>query len=294
MAVRLAMGATRWRVIRQLLTESSLLSALGGIAALLLSLWASEFFSGVEIRCSIRRRECERRQPRVAVHDGRGGVARRRVRVDAGVAIVTSCACPGADRYPLDAAVPPLVAAIEPPRGAGRRLARPARGGGARGRSQTRAARADVGFKPAGVNVFAMDLAQGGYDVNTGPALYQNILREVSAAPGVQSASLAFQLPLVVVGMITRGVEVDGYTPGPREDMNFGYNIVSERYFDTMRIPLVRGRAFERRDSADAEKVAVVNEPFARRYFQDRDPVGRTIRVAGDAYRIVGVVNAIK
>jgi putative ABC transport system permease protein len=100
-------------------------------------------------------------------------------------------------------------------------------------RSQTHVARANPGFDPAGVSLFAVDLSQSGYTPATGPALYRDVVREVEAMPGIQSASLAFQLPLMVVGMMTRGVDVDGYTPGSREDMNFGFNIVSEDYFTT-------------------------------------------------------------
>src|SRR5262249_56730216 len=139
------------------------------------------------------------------------------------------------------------------------------------------------GFDASGVNLFAMDVSQSGYDGATGPALFRSILREVSTAPGVESASLAFQLPLVVVGMMTRGVDVDGYAPGAREDMNFGFNVVSEDYFATMRIPVMKGRAFDPRDDASAPRVAIVNEPFARRYWPRQDPIGRTIRIAGES-----------
>ena len=295
MAVRLALGASRWRVIRQLLTESVLLSVVGGFAALLLSLWASQFFGGVEIPlqypvvvnasvdglvllfttlasalCGVGfgllpAWQSSRLSLAPALTDARSTLRFRRSWLRSGLLV---------SQVAVSLALLIAAALVV--------------------RSQTRVARADIGFETAGVNLFAMDLAQSGYNFKTGPTLYQNVLREVSAVPGVRSASLAFQLPLVVVGMMTRGVAIDGYTPGPREDMNFGYNIVSEQYFDTLRVPLVRGRAFEPRDSIHAEKVAVVNQPFARRYFQGRDPIGRTIRVSGDAYRVVGVVREIK
>jgi macrolide transport system ATP-binding/permease protein len=294
-AVRLAMGASRWRVIRQLLTESILLSVLGGVAALLLSLWASQFFGGLEIPL----------QYPVVVNASVDGLVLLFTTLASAMCGVAFGLMPAWQSSQL-ALVSMLTDSRSTP---------PFRRSWLRSgllvaqvavslallvaavlvvRSQTRAAHADVGFASAGVNLFAIDLAQSGYDAKTGPALYRDILREVSATPGVQSASLALQLPLLVVGMMTRGVEVDDYTPGPGEDMNFGYNIVSERYFETLRIPVARGRAFEPRDSADAEKVALVNEPFARRYLRGRDAIGRTVRVAGDAYRVVGVVRAIK
>ena len=94
--------------------------------------------------------------------------------------------------------------------------------------------------------------------------------------------------------MVSRGVEPEGYTPAPREDMNFGFNLVSEDYFATMRIPLVSGRAFEPRDDTSAPKVAIVNQPFARTFWPGRDPIGRIIEVGGEQHRVVGIVREIK
>ena len=294
-AVRLASGASRWRVIRQLLTESVLLSLLGGAAALLLSLWANQYFNDVEIPL----------QYPVVVN----------ARIDGLVFLFTTLASTlcgivfglvPAWQSSQTALAPSLIDA---------RSTMPFRRSWLRSgllvaqvavslalivaatlvvRSQTQVSRTSPGFDPSGVNLFAMDVSQSGYDTSTGPALYRNILREVSTVPGVQSASLAFQLPLVVVGMITRGVEVEGYTPTAREDMNFGFNVVSEDYFATMRIPVRRGRAFDARDDALAPKVAIVNEPFARRYWPTQDPIGGMVRIAGEAYRVVGVVREIK
>ena len=294
-AVRLASGASRWRVIRQLLTESVLLSLLGGAAALLLSLWANRYFNDVEIPL----------QYPVVVN----------ARIDGLVFLFTTLASAlcgivfglvPAWQSSQTALAPTLLDA---------RSTMPFRRSWLRSgllvaqvavslallvaatlvvRSQTQVSSTSPGFDPSGVNLFAMDVSQSGYDTSTGPALYRNILREVSTVPGVQSASLAFQLPLVVVGMITRGVDVEGYAPTAREDMNFGFNVVSEDYFATMRIPVKRGRAFDARDDALAPKVAIVNEPFARRYWPTQDPIGRMIRIAGEAYRVVGVVREIK
>jgi predicted permease len=295
MAVRLAIGASRWRVIRQLLTESILLSLLGGAAALLLSLWASQYFSGFEIPL----------QYPVVVN----------ARVDGLVLLFTilaSAAC--GIVFGLAPAWQSSSIALAPALVDARSTLQFRRSWLRSGllvvqvavslallvasalvvRSQTQVARANPGFDPAGVNLFAMDLSQSGYDSVTGPTLYRNMLREVSATTGVESASLAAQLPLLVVGMISRSVEPEGYTPGPREDMNFGYNVISEDYFATLRIPLVSGRAFEPTDDMTAPKVAIVNQPFARRYWPQQDPLGRTIDVGGERHRVVGMVREIK
>ena len=294
-AVRLATGATRWRVVRQLLTESLLLSLVGGAAAFLVALWAGRLLNGVElplqypvvvdarfdglvfaftaaasvlcgIVCGIVPAwQSSRTALAPTLIDARSTLRFRRSWVRSGLLVAQ-----------IAVSLALLVAAVLVVR------------------SQTQAGRVNPGFDPAGVNLFAMDAAQSGYDATRGPVLYRNILREVSSLPGVQSASLAFQLPLVVVGMMTRGVDVDGYRPTKSEDMNVGFNIVSEEYFATMRIPVVQGRAFDEHDDASAAKVAIVNVPFARRYWPGQDPIGRTVRIAGDAHRIVGVVREIK
>ena len=294
-AMRLASGASRGRVIRQLLTESVLLSLLGGGAALLLSLWANQYFNGVEIPL----------QYPVVVN----------ARIDGLVFLFTALASTlcglvfglmPAWQSSRTALAPTLIDARSTMRfrrswlRSGLLVAQVAVSlalliaATLAVRSQTQVSRADPGFDSSGVNLFAMDASQSGYDATTGPTLYRNLLREVSTTTGVESAALAFQLPLVVVGMMTRGVDVEGYAPGAREDMNFGFNVVSEGYFATMRIPVVQGRSFEARDDGSAPKVAIVNEPFARRYWPRQNPIGRTIHVAGDAHRVVGMVREIK
>jgi predicted permease len=295
MAVRLAIGASRWRVIRQLLTESILLSLLGGAAALLLSLLASRYFSSVEIPLQFP----------VVVNARVDGLVLLFTTIASALCGVVFGLAPAWQSSQI-ALAPALVDArstLQFRRSwlrSGLLVAQVALSlallvaAALVVRSQTEVASADPGFDPAGVSLFAMDLSQSGYDEKTGPTLYRDILREVSAATGVRSASLASQLPLLVVGMVSRGVEPEGYTPGPREDMNFGYNLVSEDYFATMRIPLVSGRAFEPTDDTSAPKVAIVNQPFARKFWPGRDPIGRTIEVGGDQHRVVGIVREIK
>jgi predicted permease len=294
-AVRMATGATRGRVIRQLLTESLLLSLVGGLAALMISLWAGRVLNGLELPLQY---------PVVvdARFDGLVFLFTAAASVLCGIVFGVWPAWQSS-RTSL---APTLIDARSTPRfrrswvRSGLLVAQIAVSlallvaAALVVRSQTQAVRVNPGFDPAGVNLFAMDVAQSGYDAATGGVIYRNILREVSAAPGVQSASLAFQLPLVVVGMFTRGVDVEGYRPSSSEDMNFGYNVVSEDYFATMRIPLVQGRVFDARDDGSAPKVVIVNAPFARRYWPGQNPIGRIVRIAGEVHRVVGVVREIK
>ena len=294
-AVRMATGATRSRIVRQLLTESLLLAMLGGGAALLITLWAAQVLNGVELPL----------QYPVVVNAGFDGLV---FLFTAAVSVLCGIV------FGLWPAWQSSQTAVGPALIDARSTMRFRRSWVRSGllvaqvavslallvaatlvvRSQAQAVRVNPGFDPSGVNLFAIDVSQSGYDASTAPVLYRTLVREVSSLPGVQSVSLAFQLPLVVVGMMTRGVDVDGYRPGTREDMNFGYNVVSEDYFATMRIPVVRGRVFETRDDAMAPKVAIVNEPFARRYWPGQDPIGRTVRIADQSHRVIGVVREIK
>jgi hypothetical protein len=88
----------------------------------------------------------------------------------------------------------------------------------------------------------------------------------VGALPGVEAVSLAEIVPLGLSRQ-RRGIQVEGYTPREGEDMEFGVNTVGAGYFETMGIPLVRGRGIQPRDRQGAPAVAVVNESFARRFW---------------------------
>ena len=76
----------------------------------------------------------------------------------------------------------------------------------------------------------------------------------------------------MMVGMPNFGVDVEGYSPRPDENMSLGLNVVSPGYFDSMRIPILQGRAFDERDTPDSPLVAIVSEPFARRFWPGQQP----------------------
>ena len=159
--------------------------------------------------------------------------------------------------------------------------------------SLRRATRIDPGFATTGVALMPVELEIQGYDEPRARAFYDGLLRGARAQPGVEAAALARVVPLGFGGH-RRGLEVEGYTPAPGEEMEFGVNTVSDGWFETAGIPLVRGRAFEGRDRADAPAVAIVNERFARRFWPGGDPIGRRI-VIGDVHRvIVGIARDAK
>ncbi len=90
------------------------------------------------------------------------------------------------------------------------------------------------------------------------------------------------------------GVTIDGYTPGPNEEMTITYNTVGPRYFETMRIPMARGREFTAQDTHDAARVLIVNETMASQYWGAREAVGGRVRIGKEDYQVVGVARDIK
>ena len=102
----------------------------------------------------------------------------------------------------------------------------------------------------------------------------------IAAIPGVSKVSWASNVPLGL-DMGRRGLQVDGYRPREGEDMEFHYSVVGPKYFETMEVPLVRGRGFTDADRKGAALVVVVNEAFARKFWGDADPIGKRISVNG-------------
>jgi predicted permease len=89
-------------------------------------------------------------------------------------------------------------------------------------------------------------------------------------------------------------VQVDGYVPRRGEDMRVSWNPIGSSYFDVMRIPFIEGRDFTERDDRQSPTVVIVNETFARRFFQGQEPVGRQLHIGGSDFTVVGVVKDIK
>jgi len=291
-AVRLALGARRLRVVRQLLTESLLLGIGGGICGLLLALWTSDvlpaFFpaeqsqlldTSVDVRtvafiavisiasslvfglapalhASGSSSALSLRAGSTRGSEGRGGTRLRRVLVGAQVA----------------AAVVLLVSS------------------GLLVKSLTNALEADLGFGTregvvATVELPALSEAEG-------LQFYARVLERVRSMPGVHNAAFVRTLPLSRASR--RRFRIEGYVAKPGEDMELVVNVVSDDYFETMQIPLRAGRTFDSRDRSTQAPVAVVNDLFANRFFAG-DAVGK--RVTDSRHRpieIVGVVQSHK
>jgi len=155
-------------------------------------------------------------------------------------------------------------------------------------RSLASATAIDVGFEPRNIVLASMDLDLQRYDESRGLVFYRQLLERIDTLPGVRSSSLADNIPLGFEGQRTF-VELEGYTPREGEDMELNFNVVAPRYFETMRIALVRGREFTPQDRAGAPGVIIVNEALARRYWPGENPLGKRVRRGEAHFTVVGL-----
>jgi predicted permease len=298
MAVRLAIGAGRGRLIRQLLTESLLLALLGGAGGLLLADWGSRAL--------------------VRLGDGGQGVTSVDVTPDWRVLAFTLAVSVAtgllfgllpalrATRVNLTGTMNAQARSVA---GAGRSTASASRiliagqmafsllllvVAGLFGRSLQALMRTDVGFDRQHLLVARLDSQAAGYELADLPALQQRLVDRLSALPGVESVSLSGNGPFSG-SRTTSGFEVQGYQHGRDERLRTQEDVVTPGYFQTVGLRIVRGRVFDAGDVAGGRNVSVVNETFARRYFAGQDPIGRRWGYDSDfakgGFEIVGVVS---
>jgi predicted permease len=156
-------------------------------------------------------------------------------------------------------------------------------------RSAANARTIDPGFDTRNVLNASLNLGLGQYDEPRGRQFYRDVIDRLEALPSVQTAAFAQTVPFGRVNRSMTEISVDGYEPGPDERMFSFYNVVGPRYFETLDIPIVRGRGFDGRDREDAAAVAVVNETMARRFWPQKEPIGQTFRFGGTLQKVIGV-----
>jgi len=292
MAVRLAMGARRSDLVRQLLVESVTLSLLGGAAGLLLAAFGDRVLATL-----------------IPPSNFPIGLA---VALDWRALAFTLAACLATGL--LFGLVPALAAGhdVAP---ALRDEAGSVAGGSGRQRLRNGLVVAQIavslvllvvaglfvrslrnleshalGFDPKGVQLASVELFSRGYDETRGLAFQRALLERAAALPGVQDASLARRLPLGLGGTSSSSVEVEGYD-APKDSPAWGYfNTVGPGFFKTLRVRVVGGRDFEASDDARSARVAIVNETMARRYWKDGAAVGSRFRMGREWLNVAGVV----
>ncbi len=147
----------------------------------------------------------------------------------------------------------------------------------------------DLGLDPDHVLTANLQIGMNGYTPQTGLGFYRELRQRLAALPGVEEAALASWFPLGLSGCKGSGVFVEGYLPPAGEDATYEFAIVSTGYFATLRIPLAAGREFTDADDAGSERVAIVNQAFAGRFWPwngpARTPLPHARRVAQDRGR---------
>ena len=301
-AVRIALGASRARIVRQLLTESALLGFLGGAAGALLAVsvvWSLRRFLPSEVtRIS-------------SVHVG-GPVMAFALLLSLAAALAFGLA-PAVLTTPSN-----LPASIqEGGERTGQRGGQHLRSflaiveislamvllvaGGLLIRSFARVTSANPGFDPNNVTEAEVSLPQFQYSKPQQWTAFSNeLLARLHAQAGIADSALAAPLPMDRQGQATFAFRIVGNPPlPPGKSITANYQTVSPNYFHVMRIPLQRGRTFSEQDSPANPRVAIISETLARRYFPNQDPIGRQMRFgfppdSNVPREIVGIVGDVR
>ena len=296
-AVRLALGATRGRVVRQLVTESVLLATLGGVLGVVISFWLSGLLLSARLPIPVPLALDLSPDLRVLAFALLLAVA-------TGLLVGLAPA--------LQASRPELLSALKDNSGASLAPRSRLRGGFVVGqaalsilllvmaglflRSLQRASSIDLGFAARDGLVLATDLGLTAYDNARVHTFQQELLRRARELPGVRAAGLTGALPLSLFGNRS-GLTIEGYAPQPGENLEVGRGAVSPGYLEALELPLLQGRAFTDQDRSEAPLVALVSESFARRYWPEREAIGRRVSVQGAEgpwREVVGVVHDAK
>jgi predicted permease len=298
-AVRIALGAGRWRVIRQLLTESLMLSLAGGGAGLLLASWSNTALASFGPD-TLPRVQTVGLDARVLVFTLGLSVlvgllfglapALRSTKTDLTESLKDRARGSTPDRrrervrqlLVVGEIALSLVLLV---------------GGGLMMRSFLRLTSVDPGFDPRGVLALTVPLAGPRYSTDEQrAAFFQRLTGQAGSLPGVKSASAINHLPLGG-DVWTFGFTLEGRPTPPRaEQPSAVYRVVRPDYFRTMGAALLKGRDFTERDGATAPGVVIVNEALARRHWPGEEPLGKRMTVGGDARprEVVGVVRDMK
>ena len=299
-AIRISLGASRARIVRQLLLESALLSFGGGLLGLLIS--------AVSMRLLMRiMPHIEPPLKFITVPDPR--VLLFALIVCLGTALLFGLApALQASRGDVAPTLKDQANAVSAGGNAGwRKLLVCFQvslslllliGAGLFVRTLQNLKNLSPGFEVSSLIAFDLDPTLSGYDADRAKLFYRGLTEKMRSTPGVRAAALSVVAPLNFDEWDST-VTVEGYASKPGEDMNPWVNYVSPDFFRTLKIPIFAGRDFLDRDIVGAPQVAIVNENFAHHYFGDRSPIGHRIGMGGDPgtktdIEIIGVVRDIR
>lgn len=296
LAVRVSLGASRWQVVRLLVAETTVLAAVAGTVAALVTVWSGNllfaFIPPLPIPLAID-----------------AGLNLRVLAFSSAVSLTAGLLLgllPG-----LQASRGDLVSPLKD----GAAMGGSARRGHLRQglivaqvalalvllvsaglflRTLVAADRVDIGFTARQGLVGVLDVGGGTADQARGLASYRAIVAALRAVPGVEAVAVGQRLPLTSLDSSDRGVEVEGYTRAPGEELTTYYASIGAGYFATIGLPLVEGRDVSDRDGALAPPVVVINQTMARRYWPGRSALGGRVKVGEQWAEVVGIAHDAK
>ena len=299
MTMRLALGAGRRRLVKQLFTEGLLLSVIAAAGGIMVAYWCRNALVLVS----------PTRTPGITI-DYPG-------QLDWRVLALSVAICIGSTM--LFALIPAIQASHVDLSGALKSEGSGVVGGS--GRSRLRSAlvfvqvalsfvliagtglllrslvqmqNSDPGFSTRKVVVSAADLLSAGYKPDRAKIFYEQLLERIRALPGVQSVALARVRPFSYAVYSSAPLEIEGYQPPRNEQVTADYNQVGEGYFATIGIPIVTGREFTRSDDENAPPVAIVNETMAAKYWPGKSAIGQRLKVKDKWMEVVGLAKDSK
>ena len=291
-AIRLSMGAGRWTLVRQLMGENLLLALAGGAVALSCTVWTSKilgtFLSAAVLPLALNG-ELDRRvmtatmlvSVLTALISG-ALPALRATRISPGAVLKDEALNTSAglhkSRLTSSFVIAQIALSLLLLTCAGLFV-----------RSLEKAQRTDPGFDPNHMLLVTFDLRPMGYSDVTGKELQRQVLLRVRQLPGVQSATMADFAPLTFT-IHSDGVFPEGYLPRLHEDMDTDRGDIGTDYLATLRTPLLAGRDFNDADTANGDKVAIVNQAFVDRYWPGQQAIGKRVQFSGQWRRIVGII----
>ncbi|MGH9713713.1 MAG: ABC transporter permease [Candidatus Acidiferrales bacterium] len=297
-AIRMSLGASRWRLIRQLLVESLMLALAGGAVALLITFWTAgtlmKFLPSVDIPLSLDTQM-----------DHTVLFATLVISVLTGVIFGILPALRSSSVAPVKVLKEDTGSAS-----GGLRKARLASGlvvaqvslsllllicAGLFIRSVISAQQIKPGFNPHNILIASYELFPAGYSDTSGVEFDRQLVAKLEAVPGLESVSLADRMPLAF-GFGSTAVKPEGYVSQPNELMEIKDATIAPNYFKTMQIPIVKGRDFSPQDTKSSQRVVIVNEAFAARYWPNQEALGKQLfsDLKNEWYTVVGVARDSK
>ena len=298
LAIRMSLGATRWRLVRQLLIESLVLAFAGGAIAMLITVWTAgtmtKFMPPMDFPLLLN--------------------------IQADHVVLAATAVISLLTGVIFGVLPALRASSEAPVTVLKEEGGSSSGAKANGRlasglvvaqislsllllvcaglfirSFLSAQEVDAGFNPRGILLASFDLFPAGYTPASGREFDRQLLTRVQAMPGVQSVALSDRTPLSLAGGST-SVKPEGYVEQANESMEVQVATVTENFLKTMQIPLISGREFTPQDTEKTQRVAIVNQNFVDRYWPHQNAIGKQVRsdLTNELFTVVGVTRNSK